>query len=118
MSGRPPGAVSLADILAELQLIRQANEGQQRQPSTLSRGDRATLARLLPVLGATYGEDGFTSRDCAEDEVPGLRLVVRQMSAKAIGKLLARADGVAINALTVQRQRTEFQVIVWHVATC
>jgi len=118
MSGRPPGAVSLADILAELQLIRQAIEGQQRQPSTLSRGDRATLARLLPVLGATYGEDGFTSRDCAEDEVPGLRLVVRQMSAKAIGKLLARADGVAINALTVQRQRTEFQVIVWHVATC
>ena len=40
------------------------------------------------------------------------------MSVKAIGKLLARAEGIAIYGLMVRRQRTEFQVIVWQVVAC
>ena len=89
---------------------------EQRQPARpLRQADLAILARLLPVLGATYGEDGFTSRDCAEDDAPGLRLVVGQMSVKAIGKLLARANGIAIDGLMVRRQRMEFQVTIWQV---
>ena len=76
------------------------------------------MTRLLPVLGAVYGDEGFSSRDCREDDAPGLRLVLGQMSSKAIGKLLARADGIAIEGLMVRRQRMEFQVTVWQVFAC
>ena len=85
-------------------------EQQQRRP--LSRADLAVLARLLPVLGAAYGDEGFTSRDCVEDaadEAHGLRLVLGQMSAKAIGKLLARANGIAVDGLMVRCQRKQFK---------
>jgi hypothetical protein len=80
--------------------------------------DNTFLARLLPVLGATYGPDGFTSRDCAEEEAPGLRFVLRGMSAKAIGKLLAKADDIPIEKRMVRRHAREFQVIVWIIVAC
>ena len=120
MSARPAVPVAtLDDVLAELRAIRQLLE-QRPEPATacLSRDDRQRLARLLPVLGATYGDEGFTSRDCREDEAPALRLVLGKMSVKAIAKLLGRAEGTAIDGLMVRRLRMEFQVIVWQVVAC
>ena len=73
----------------------------------LTRQDRAVLARLLPVLGATFGSEPFSSRDALEDDTSALRLVTTGMSAKSIGRLLARGDGLAIDGLMVRRQGAE-----------
>jgi len=118
--GPCPGCAALrADVVRLAGRVSALEQQQPRRP--LSRADVATLVRLLPVLGATYGDEGFTSRDCVEDaadEAHGLRLVLGQMSAKAIGKLLARANGIAIDSLMVRCQRKEFQVSVWQVVAC
>ena len=62
------------------------------------------LKRILPVLGATFGGDTFSSRDAIESEASGLRLVLRGVSVKQLGKLLARAVDVLIDGLMVRKQ--------------
>ena len=105
-------------VLDELRAIRAALEQRQRPLVPPSRADRAFLGKLLPVLAATYGSDGFTSRDCHEDDDPGLRLVLGPMSPKKIGKLLARAEDIAIDGLTLQRMGLEYQVTTWRIVAC
>ena len=48
---------------------------------------------------------------------PGLRLVLRRLSAKSIGRLLARADGVPIDGWLVERCGVEINVALWHVVS-
>ena len=74
--------------------------------------------RWLPAIGGDYGSDQFSSRDLAEDTRPVVRLVVRGWSVKQISKLFARADGIPVNALMVQKQGVEFQVTVWQIVEC
>ena len=80
--------------------------------------DRAVLARLLPAVGGVYGAETFTARDLTEDDRPAVRLVVRGQSVKRLAKLLARADGLAIDGLTLQRMGLEYQVTTWRIVAC
>ena len=102
------------DVLRELRQIRHLLE-QRRRPSALSREDREMLKRILPVLGATFGGDTFSSRDAIESEASGLRLVLRGVSVKQLGKLLARAVDVLIDGLMVRKQGVECHVTAWQI---
>ena len=85
MSGRPPNAVSLRDILDELRLIRQAIE-RPRPESSLSRADRVTLARLLlPPVAGVRGSELFLVRDLFESDAVALGLVLRGLNARQVG---------------------------------
>jgi hypothetical protein len=101
------------DVLTELRAIRVALE--LRRPSPLTRADRDRLATLLPAVGGVYGSEPFSSRDLVEDSRPAVRLVVRGLGAKQIGRLCARADGIPIDGLMVQKQGVEFQVTLWRI---
>jgi hypothetical protein len=107
----------LRELVEQVKGLR-ADLRERRPAASLSRDDRAYLARLLPVLGGVYGSEGFTSRDCVEDDAPAVRLVLEGRSAKAIGKLLARAEGIAIAGLLVRRTGVDGQVTVWRVGAC
>jgi hypothetical protein len=93
-------------------------ERQQRPSSIPTRADRAVLEKILPAIAGAYGSDNFSSRDLVEDASPAVRLVVRGLSAKRVGKLFSRADGIPINGLMVQRQGEEFHVTAWRVVAC
>src|SRR5438132_13682735 len=66
-----------------------------------SRHDRLVLIRLLAALYATYEAAPFTARDVLEAAT--LRPLCLDRSAKALGKLFARASGVFINGVMVER---------------
>jgi len=117
-------APPVAGDVAVLDLLRALVVGQQRilhllehkiPPSPLTRGDRALLAQLLPAIAGALGSEEFCSRDLTCHSAPALRLVLRQRSAKSIGKLLARAEGIPIADFVVQRRGTELRVGLWRV---
>ena len=105
----------LRELVVEVRGLR-ADLAPRRPVSALSREDRTRLARMLPALLGVFGsEELFSSRDLAEDARPALRLVVRGLSVKKISKLFARAEGIPINGLMVQKQGEEFQVAQWRI---
>ena len=108
----PDHDATLADLLAELQAIRRLLEDRPR-PAALSRADRARLARLLPVIGASFGSEPFASRDVFDDA--GARVVLRGCSSKAIGKLLGQGVGVPINGSLIERAGVEIGIALWRV---
>ena len=65
-----------------------------------------------------YGAETFTARDLVEDDRPAVRLVVGGRSVKRLAKLLARADGLAIEGLMLQRMGLEYQVTTWRIVAC
>ena len=87
----------LGQIVAELRGIRAALEQPRRPvPATLSRQDRARLARLLPALGGVFGSDVFTAADLFSDDAPAaVRVVVRGPMCDG-GCLFQRAEGLAV----------------------
>jgi hypothetical protein len=114
MSGRPPDAVSLRDILDELRLIRQAIE-RPRPESSLSRTDRETLTRLLPAIGGAVGSELFSSAEICEHDAAGLRLVCAGLTVKQLGRLLARAADQPISGYMVLRESKEAGAVLWRV---
>jgi hypothetical protein len=118
----PPGGGTVeawqVEVLGELRQIRQLLERQQRPVSALSRADRALLGRLLPAIAGALGSESFTSRDLAADSSPGLRLVLRGLSVKQIGRLLSRAEGIPLEGWVIERCGVEINVTLWRaVAT-
>ena len=71
------------------------------------------------MLGAAYGAERLhVARFARRTTRLGCGSWWARMSVKQIGKLLARAEGIAIDGLMVRRQRIEFQIIVgtlWRV---
>jgi hypothetical protein len=119
-SGRAEALELLTTILAELRGMRADLRSNvthvQHLPTSLSRTDQARLARLLPAIAGALGSEEFTSRDLACHSAPALRLVLRGLSAKSIGRLLARADGVpTIDGWVVERRGVEINVALWRV---
>lgn len=108
----------LRELVAEVRGLRADLARQGRPDSTLSRADRAQLAQMLPAIAGVYGPETFSARDLVEDDRPAVRLVVQGRSVKQLGKLLARADGVAIEGLMLQRQGREYQVTQWQIVAC
>ena len=100
-----------------LSTLQQANTTRASH-SPLTRADRAVLATMLPALVGTYGAETFTARDLTEDDRPAVRLVVRGRSVKRLAKLLARADGLAIDGLRLHRMGLEDQVTTWRIVAC
>jgi len=81
----------------------------------LSRRDLDVLARLLPAIGGVYGSDAFLVREVIASADPGVRLVRGDLSAKALGKLLARAAGLAVDGLVIERVGVEDGAVLWAV---
>jgi hypothetical protein len=73
---------------------------------------------MLPAVVGVYGAETFTARDLTEDDRPAVRFVVRGRSVKRLAKLLARADGLAIDGLMLQRVGLEYQVTTWRIVAC
>jgi hypothetical protein len=108
----------LVELVAEVRGLREDLKTSDRPvigSSSLSRADRARLARLLPAIGGALGSEEFTSRDLGCHSSSGLRLVLRGLSVKQIGRLLARADGLAIDGWLVERRGIEINVALWRV---
>jgi hypothetical protein len=101
------------ELLEHRALLRQLLE---RRPTPLSAADRDRLARVLPAIVGAFGSEPFTSRDLLADAA--VRLTVRPMTAKQIGKLLARAAGVPIEGLIVERDGAELKACLWRVVAC
>ena len=116
MSGRPPDP-TLLRLEARLTAIEAKLDAlleRQRPESSLSRADRETLEKLLPAIVGALGSEPFASRDLPEASA-GVRLVLRGLSVKQIGRLLARAEGVPIDGFVVQRDGVEINVQLWRV---
>jgi len=87
------------------------NAARKKAESRLSLADRNVLEDLLPVLHAHAGADGvWTIADLLEDakEIPELARAIEkagldESTARRFGKLLARADGVEIGDLQLER---------------
>ena len=74
-----------------------------RRSSRLSQADQDRLGRLLPVLAGAFGSAEFLTREVLAHESVGLHLVVRDLSARSLGRLLRRAAGVPVGGLLVER---------------
>ena len=96
-----------AQILAVL-------ERRNGSDTPLTRADRDVLTRLLPAIAGALGSEPFASRDL-RGAAPGLRVVLRGMSPKQIGRLLSRAEGTPIEGWLVERCGTEINVTLWRV---
>ena len=108
----------VVDLLRELlDVLRQILAAvEQRRHSPLTRPDRTKLAEILPAIVGTLGSERFASRDLvADDAAPTLRLVFRGVTVKSIGRLLARAEGIPINGLIVERCGIEINVTLWRI---
>ncbi len=107
---------TLAAILSELRLIRQAIEAQQRQPaSTLHGTDRATMARLLPVLAATFGPEMWRASEVLTHKSVDLQIVTEDLSAKALGRLCKRAANIPIAGFYISAEAAEHGATLWAV---
>jgi hypothetical protein len=105
----------LRDVLAEIRGLR---EDMRAARPSLNLDDRAALARILPAVAGAYGETAFTSRDLFDDPSPAVHFVVKGLSAKSIGKLLARAEGTPIAGLMVVRDGRAINVTQWRIVAC
>jgi hypothetical protein len=106
----------LRELLAEVRAMRQAVE-QRGLPSSLSRADRQLLARLLPAVIGAIGSAEFVASELLEHEARGLQIVCAGMTARKLGKLLARAKGTPIDGDLVQQAEGPLEVgaILWRV---
>jgi hypothetical protein len=106
--------VTLDDVMRELVAIRALLEDRRRPP--LSRDDRDQLAQILPAAAGAWGSEPFASRELAADA--GVRVVLRGLSIKRVGKLLSRGTGTPINGLMLERAGHEINVNLWRVVAC
>lgn len=106
--------VTLDDVFAEVVRVRQLVEGSAF--CRLSRVDQARLGAILPVVAATVGSAPFLVRELLGLESAGLRLVLAGLSAKALGKLLRRGEGVPVAGLVVEQVGVEAGAMLWKVS--
>lgn len=111
----------LRELVAEVKGLRAdlMERNQDTRPgilnSALSRADRALLARLLPTIGGAFGSELFLTRELFESESAALRLVLRGLNAKQVGRLLRRAEGQTIDGYLIQREGLELRAVLWRV---
>jgi hypothetical protein len=122
--GGPTTNRAILDVLRELVAeARGLSAGQaamlalleRGQSSTLSRSDRAILARLLPPIGGVFGSELFAVREIFESESPALTVALRGLNLKPVGRLLRRAIDQPVDGYVVQREGTELHAALWRV---
>jgi hypothetical protein len=106
--------VTLEDVMRELMAIRALLEDRRRPP--LSREDRDRLATILPAIAGALGSESFASRDLTTNA--GVRVALRGLSIKQVGKLLSRGAGIPINGLMIERAGHEINVNLWRILAC
>lgn len=105
-------ARAIADLHAKVDRLL------SRRALTLRRGDRAQLEKILPAVAGAIGSTEFLARELPAHASAAVRLVVRGLSVKALGRLLARAEGVPIDGFVVQRVGVEVNVAIWKIVRC
>ena len=121
----------LSDILLELRTIRQLLEGQQQRANShhgsnlpsawgtlLSRTDRAALGRILPAIAGAIGSEWFACRDLEEEDSAALRLVLKGLSTKSVGRLFRRGLGHPVDGYLIERKDRELGVWLWRIVSC
>jgi len=78
----------LGELLAEVRALRRDLARVTPAPTDL-------LARLLPAIAGARGSEPFAARDL-EDEHPELVPIIAGRSPKAIGRVLAEAEGMIV----------------------
>ena len=86
------------------------------QPAPLTRQDLAIVRKLLPAIVGALGSEPFASRDLCT--TPATRVVLRDLNAKQIGPLLARAEGIPIDGHVLEPAGVEINVRLWRVLVC
>lgn len=107
VSDCPSCALRLAAIERRLALLERGR--------SLSRSDRDALARILPAVAGALGSELFTVREVFERDAPGLRVVLRGRSSRAVGRLFARAAAQDVNGYVVERVSVERHAALWRV---
>lgn len=106
----------LLELIAEVRGLRE-DLRQQRRPSSLSRADRAVLARLLPAISrGAFGSELFLTADVFASDNAALRVARRGLNARQLGRLLRRAVGTPIDGLVVERVASEAGAVVWRIS--
>jgi hypothetical protein len=80
---------------------------------SLSRADRERLGRILPVIVGVLGSELFLVREVLASDHPGLRLVLRGLNAKRLGRLFRRATDQSIGAYVIRREGSEGGAVLW-----
>jgi hypothetical protein len=112
----PPERVEalLREVIRELRLLRQ-EVARHRRPSHLTRRDRAHLAAILPVIAGVKGSAWVLTRELVESPHAGLRVVLADLSARSLGRLLRRGEGEVIDGLTIESGGTEIGAVLWRI---
>lgn len=116
-----PHAIEASDlVLAEVRALRAEVADLKRlierpHARSLSRADRATLSRVLPVLAGVFGSELWTAREVLAHTSDDLRIVLAGWSSKALGRLLKRGAGSAVDGLCVVAEGDEAGSTLWCV---
>jgi hypothetical protein len=107
--------LDLALLAAIRTIVREELRAARRPVVSLSRADRARLARILPAIGGVVGSDEFLVRELFESDAAALRLVLRGLTPIQTGRLLRRAEGRIIDAYRIERSGAELHTTLWRV---
>ena len=112
------GSIELVDAsAARLTLLeaRVAAIEHRLSSSTLRREDCAVLERILPALAGALGSEYFLAREAVASANPALVLVLANLNARRLGKLLRRGNGVLVGGYVVHAQGMEAGAVLWEV---
>lgn len=104
----------LVELLVRVGHIEATLDRLAPQPR-LTRQDMRVLTKILPALHGQFGTAAFVTRDALE--CAAFRTVCQKWSAKKAGKLFARAVGVLIDDLVLERIGDERNGAVWALKT-
>jgi hypothetical protein len=107
-------ATLLRELVTEVRGLR-ADQRERRPVSSLSRADRAVLVRLLPAAGGVFGSEPFLTRDLFESDAAAVKLVLRELNVRQVGRLFRRGEGQAIDGYMIQRDGEELNAILWRI---
>jgi hypothetical protein len=99
-----PTAATTDDIMRELLALRVLVERLvSKRPEPLTRADHDRLAKILPAVGGVFGSEWFLVRELFASPAAAVRLVLRGLNARQVGRLLRRGEGVVVDGYLVQR---------------
>ena len=105
--------VLLRELVEEVRGLRHDIATAGRRSSTLSRADHQKLSVVLPAIAGALGSDEFTVAELLEHRA--VRLVIGTLDVQAVGRLLYRGMGLAIDGYVVQRRGAELNRGKWRV---
>jgi hypothetical protein len=73
------------------------------------------LERILPAIAGALGSEYFLAREAVASANPALVLVLANMNARRLGKLLRRGNGVPVAGYVVHARAMEGGAVLWEV---